>query len=136
MPPTATERRWAAVAHVASIPGMVLGLAVFGATQTTSANWAIFWISVSLGGLAAAAPVCWSLPSLIAPKGGVATVGGLMNFCNNMAGAVAPLVTGYIVSSTQSFTAAFLVADVVLLAGIASFLFLMGRIEPIPEPAV
>ncbi len=117
------------------LTGMVLALAVFGATRTTSANWAIFWISLSLGGLAAAAPVCWSLPSLIAPKGGVATVGGLMNFSNNLAGAIAPLATGYIVSRTQSFTAAFLVADVILLAGIASFLFLLGRIEPIPEPA-
>ncbi len=115
------------------ITGMVLGLAVFGATQTTNPNWAIFWISVALGGLAAAAPVCWSLPSLIAPKGGVATVGGLMNFSNNMAGAIAPLVTGYIVSRTASFTNAFVVADLILLGGIASFLFLMGRIEPIPD---
>lgn len=36
--------------------GMLLGLAVFGATFTTDPVWAILWISVALSGLAAAAP--------------------------------------------------------------------------------
>ncbi len=116
------------------IAGMCTGLAVFGATLTTDPVIAIAWISLALSGLAAAAPVSWSLPGLIAPQGGVGTVGGIMNFANNMMGAVAPIVTGYIVGSTQSFTNAFLVAGAVLLIGVASFVFLLGRIEPIPEP--
>jgi ACS family D-galactonate transporter-like MFS transporter len=115
------------------VTGMFFGLAVFGATQTTSANWAIFWISISLGGLAAAAPVCWSMPSLIAPKGGVATIAGIMNFSNNIGGGIAPLATGYIVAKTQSFTNAFLLADVILIIGIISIIFVMGKIEPIPD---
>lgn len=116
------------------LAGMCGGLAVFGATTTTDPVVAIIWISIALSGLAAAAPVGWSLPSLIAPKGGVGTVGGIMNFANNMMGAVAPIVTGYVVGSTQSFTNAFIVAGVVLLVGIAAFVFLLGRIEPLPEP--
>lgn len=115
--------------------GMVLGLAVFGATQTTDPVWAIVWISIALGGLAAAAPVSWSLPSLIAPKGGVGTVGGLMNFGNNLMGAAAPIATGFIVGATGSFVNAFLLAGVILLVGILAFVFLLGRIEPIAEPA-
>jgi sugar phosphate permease len=114
--------------------GMLFGLAVFGATQTTDPVWAIFWISIALGGLASAAPVGWSLPSLIAPKGGVGTVGGIMNFANNLMGAAAPIVTGFIVGATNSFANAFLVAGIILLVGIVSFVFVMGRIEPIPEP--
>jgi sugar phosphate permease len=116
------------------LAGMFLGLAVFGATTTTDPWVAIAWISVALSGLAAAAPVGWSLPSLIAPKGGVGTVGGIMNFANNMMGAVAPIVTGFIVGSTKSFSIAFVVAGVVLLIGMVSFVFLLGRIEPLPEP--
>jgi len=116
------------------LAGMFGGLAVFGATTTTDPVIAIVWISIALSGLAAAAPVGWSLPSLIAPPGGVGTVGGIMNFANNMMGAVAPIVTGYIVGSTQSFTNAFLVAGVVLLVGMASFVFLLGKIEPLPAP--
>ena len=115
--------------------GMVLGLAVFGATQTTDPAWAIFWISIALGGLASAAPVGWSLPSLIAPKGGAGTIGGIMNFANNLMGAAAPIVTGMIVGATNSFTNAFAVAGVILLVGIVSFVFVLGKIEPIPDPA-
>ncbi|QBR01059.1 MFS transporter [Paraburkholderia pallida] len=116
------------------VTGMLFGLAVFGATQTTNPGWAIFWISIALGGLAAAAPVGWSLPSLIAPKGGVGTIGGIMNFANNLMGVAAPIVTGIIVGATNSFTNAFLVAGVILAVGIVSFVFVMGRIEAIPEP--
>jgi sugar phosphate permease len=115
------------------VVGMLFGLAVFGATQTVDPVWAIMWISIALGGLAAAAPVGWSLPSLIAPRGGVGTVGGIMNFVNNLMGVVAPIVTGVIVGATNSFTNAFAVAGVVLVIGIVSFVFVMGPIEAIPD---
>lgn len=116
------------------LTGMFLGLAVFGATTTTNPIVAITWISIALSGLAAAAPVGWSLPSLIAPKGGTGTVGGIMNFANNMMGAAAPIVTGYIVGTTHSFSNAFMVAGAVLLIGMLAFVFLLGRIEAIPDP--
>jgi MFS transporter, ACS family, D-galactonate transporter len=114
--------------------GMTCGLAVLGATTTTDPAIAIAWISVALAGLAAAAPVGWSLPSLIAPPGGVGTVGGIMNFANNLMGAAAPIVTGYVVGSTQAFTNAFVVAAIVLVVGIVAFVVLLGRIEPLPPP--
>lgn len=98
--------------------GMLLGLAVFGATFTSNPLWAIFWISIALSGLPAAAPVGWSIPSLIAPCGGTATIGGIMNFLNNMMGIVAPIATGYIVAAPHSFTGAFLTAGIVLVGGI------------------
>jgi ACS family D-galactonate transporter-like MFS transporter len=116
------------------VGGMVLGLAVFGATMTTSPVWAIVWITIALSGLAAAAPVGWSIPSLIAPRGGTGTIGGVMNFFNNLMGAIAPAVTGFVVGATNSFSLAFLVAGIVLLVGIFFFVVVLGRIEPIPEP--
>jgi MFS transporter, ACS family, D-galactonate transporter len=113
--------------------GMLLGLAVFGAIFTTDPAWAILWISVALSGLAAA-PMGWSIPSLIAPRGGTATIGGIMNFLNNMMGVVAPITTGYIVCATQSFTGAFLVAGIVLVVGIVAYIFILGRLQPIADP--
>jgi MFS family permease len=115
------------------VTGMLLGLAVFGAAFTTNPALAIMWISIALGGLAAAAPVGWSIPSLIAPRGGAATVGGIMNFVNNLMGAVAPIVTGFIVGLTASFSGAFLVAGIALVIGIFGYVVLLGRIEPIPD---
>ena len=113
--------------------GMLAGLAVFGAGFTTSTGWAILWISIALGGLAAAAPVGWSIPSLIAPQGAAGTIGGIMNFFNNAMGIAAPIVTGYIVGATSSFSDAFLVAGGVLLLGILSYVFLLGDITTLPS---
>jgi hypothetical protein len=39
------------------------------------------------------------------------------------------------VTATRSFSDVFLIAAAVLVVGILSYLFLLGRIEPIPEPA-
>ncbi|MGH8296451.1 MAG: MFS transporter, partial [Steroidobacteraceae bacterium] len=114
--------------------GMCAGVAVLGATATTRPGVALVWISIALAGLSAAAPVAWSLPSLIAPKGGAGTAGGIMNFSNNMMGVVAPIVTGFVVGRTHSFVDAFLVAGLVLLVGVAAFVLLLGRIEPLPGP--
>ncbi len=114
--------------------GMLFGLAVFGATFTDNPVWAVVWISIALSGLAAAAPVGWSIPSLVAPRGGTATIGGIMNFLNNMMGVAAPVVTGYIVGATHSFAGAFLAAGIVLIVGILAYVFLLGSLEPIPDP--
>jgi MFS family permease len=116
------------------VTGMLFGLAVVGATWTNDPVWATFWFSLSLGGLAAAAPVGWSLPSLIAPKGGVGAVGGIMNFAVNLMGIAAPIATGLIKKYTDSFTYAFLAAAAILVIGILAFVFLLGRIEPMEGP--
>ncbi|MFK0164398.1 MFS transporter [Rhizobium sp. NPDC090279] len=114
--------------------GMLMGLAVVGAGLTADPYWAIFWITISLSGLAAAAPAGWSIPALIAPKGGAATIGGIMNFLNSVTGIAAPIITGFIVGATQSFSRAFLLAGVMLAIGIVSYVFVLGRIEQIPDP--
>lgn len=111
--------------------GMTCGLAIFGATTTASPAVAVFWISIALSGLAAAAPVWWSMPALIAPSGGVGTMAGIMNFANNIMGAVAPIATGFIVGYTHSFADAFLLAGGVLLVGMAIFVKCVGRIGPL-----
>ncbi len=116
------------------VVGMAFGLAIFGAATAHSPAIALVWISLALGGLAAAAPVAWTVPSLIAPRESVGTLGGVVNFCGQIAAISAPIVTGYIVSGTRSFAAAFVTATIILLLGIVGYIFLLGRIEPIPEP--
>jgi ACS family D-galactonate transporter-like MFS transporter len=117
------------------VAGMLLGLTVFGAVTTTDPVWAITWITIALTGLSAAAPVGSSIVSLIAPRGGTGTIGGIVNFTNNLMGVAAPVITGFIVGLTHSFAGAFLVAGVVLVVGIFAYVVVLGRIEPIPEPA-
>jgi MFS family permease len=113
---------------------MLLGIAVIGAAFTTDANIAIIWISIALGGLAFAAPIGWSIPALIAPKGTVGTVGSIMNFFNNIAGIIAPIVAGLIIDRTGSFALNFLIAGAILVVGILCYLLLLGKIEQIQRP--
>ncbi len=130
------QRGWnsARVRQVALVAGTAFGLGILGTAHAHSAVSALFWISISIGGLSAASPVGWSIPSLIAPRESVGTLGGILNLCNQLAGIAAPVVTGYVVQATHSFSGAFIAATAFLLVGIAGYVFLLGRIEPIPEP--
>jgi MFS transporter, ACS family, D-galactonate transporter len=116
------------------IVGTSFGLGILGASRAHTATTALLWISLSLGGLAAAAPVAWTVPSLISPRECVGTLGGIVNFSGQLAAISAPIVTGYIVSATHSFASAFVTATAILLLGITGYAFLLRRIEPIPEP--
>jgi MFS family permease len=116
------------------ISGMVTALAITGAAFTHNPCWVLAWITISLSGLAAASPASWSLPSLIAPRGGAGTIGGIMNFMASVAGIIAPIVTGLIVWRAHSFNGAFLLAGLVIALGILFFTVVMGAVTPIPEP--
>jgi ACS family D-galactonate transporter-like MFS transporter len=131
------QRGWNAVRvrQVVLIAGTMFGLGILGTAHTHSPVTALFWISISIGGLSAASPVGWSIPSLIAPRESVGTLGGILNLCNQLAGIAAPVIAGYVVQATHSFSGAFIGATAFLLVGIAGYIFLLGRIEPIPEPA-
>lgn len=130
------ERGWNAnrVRQSVMVGGMAFGLAIFGAAKAQSPASALVWISLALGGLSAAAPVAWTVPSLIAPRESVGTLASAVNFCGQIAAISAPIITGYIVSGTRSFAAAFVTATVILVLGIVGYVVLLGRIEPIPEP--
>jgi len=116
------------------IVGTGFGLGILGAARAHSPVSALIWISISLGGLAAAAPVAWTVPSLIAPRESVGRLGGIVNFCGQLGAISAPIVTGYVASITHAFTSAFVAATAILLLGVAGYIFLLRRIEPILEP--
>ena len=119
------------------VVGTAFGLGILGAAHAHTATRALLWISISIGGLSAASPVGWSVPSMIAPRGSVGTVGGIINFSNQLSGIAAPIITGYVVAATHEYAWAFGISAIYLLIGIASYIFLLGRIEQIsPEPVV
>jgi ACS family D-galactonate transporter-like MFS transporter len=131
------QRGWNAsrVRTTVLIVGMSFGLGILGAAHAHTALRALIWITISITGLSSAAPVGWSIPSLIAPRGSVGSVGGILNFSNQLSGIAAPIITGYIVAATHAYGWAFRIAALYLLIGIASYIFLLGKIEPIPQPA-
>jgi len=131
------RRGWDAnrVRKTVMVGGVACGLAIYGAASSHTPTAALVWISIAIGGLSAAAPVAWTVPSLIAPPEGVGKVASVANLCGQISAISAPIVTGYIVSVTHSFASAFVTATAILLVGIFGYVVLLGRIEPIPQPA-
>lgn len=118
------------------IVGTGMGLFVLAPAFLQEVHLVLICLSLSLSGLAAASPVLWTLPSLLVPAGSTGRVGAIMNQSNQIAAIIAPIATGYLTTWTHSFVAAFSVAGVILLIGVASYVFLMGRIELISAARV
>lgn len=113
--------------------GFLMGTFIFGAALTSSPYIALIWITIAVGGITTISTIGWSLPSIIAPTGSVGTVGGFLNFVCNVFGIAAPIVTGFIVTASGNYSIAFLVAGLLMVAGIFVVLFLLKNIEQIPD---
>ena len=74
------------VRRIILIGGTLCGLGILGAANPHSVHQALIWISISIGGLAAAAPVGWSIPSLITHRNNVGKVSGIVNCSNQLSG--------------------------------------------------
>ncbi|HUZ05709.1 MAG TPA: MFS transporter [Acidobacteriaceae bacterium] len=122
------------VRQVVLVLGMLCGLGIAGPAITHRPALALLLLSIGLGGLSIAAPVGWSIPALLAPPNSTGRVGGILNLANQAGAISAPVITGYLTAWTHSFAAAFAVAGVVLLIGIAGYVLLLGRIERVPTP--
>jgi MFS family permease len=131
------RRGWNAswVRRIILVVGTTCGLGILGAAHAHTATQALIWISISIGGLSAAAPVGWALPGLIVRAKDTGKVGGIMNFSNQLSGIAAPIVTGYLVQALHSFAWVFGVPAIYLVIGIASYVFLLGKIERVAEEA-
>ena len=112
------------------IAGTLCGLGLFGAAHARTMTSALVWISLSIGGLSAAAAVGWSIPSLIAPNSSTGAVAGIVNFASQLSAIAAPILTGYTVEHTGGFVWAFGIATGYLLLGILAYTVLLGRVEP------
>lgn len=125
-------RRETSVRKGVLVAGMVVAVGIVGAAFTTSVGAALCWITVGTVGITLAYCVSNSLPALIAPEGCVGAVASVMNFVNTLFGLAAPIVTGYLVQVTGSFGPAFVVAGLVMVAGIFCYTVVLGPIEQIP----
>ena len=114
--------------------GMTVGaLALVGVAFSRSPAMVIALLTLTAFAMRLAYGAIWSLPVDISPgRAYTASISGVMNAAGNFGGGVlAPIVTGALVAATHSFILPLLVASVVALVGMCSFLFLLGRIEPL-----
>jgi ACS family D-galactonate transporter-like MFS transporter len=71
----------------------------------------------------------WTLISDIAPKNLMGLTGGVFNFAANLAGIITPLVIGFVVAATGSFSYALAYVGAVALVGALSYIFILGDVK-------
>lgn len=76
-------------------------------------------------------PAIWASAQTLAGPGAAARWWGVQNFCANLGGISAPVITGVVVDQTGSFGLAFLIAAAVALLGVFAFGVIVRRIEPV-----
>jgi MFS transporter, ACS family, D-galactonate transporter len=78
--------------------------------------------------------ITWSLVSAMAPERLIGLTGGAFNFTGNLAAVVVPLAIGFLIKGND-FTRPLIAVSAMGLMGAASYIFLVGKIERIPEKA-
>ncbi len=73
----------------------------------------------------------WTIPQALAGPHVVGRWTGLQNFIGNLGGAVAPLLTGFLLDHTGSFHIPFFITAVVAWVGALSWTLIVGPIEPV-----
>lgn len=112
--------------------GLLLGSAVVITSIIESGPVAVGIICLAFAGTIAASPSIWAIPGDIAPGPQfVGTLGGIQNTVSNLAGIVAPIMTGCLVATTGTFFWALAVTAVLSVVGAASYWFVVGELKPI-----
>ena len=84
-------------------------------------------------------PGAFVIAQTLAGSQATGTWTGFQIFFANLSGVIAPALTGFLVSRTGTFLAAFEIAAAVSLAGGFAWVLAVGQIEPVnwaPEPPV
>jgi sugar phosphate permease len=121
----ASGRNPVTVRKAFTIVGFALAFSeVFGALSN-SISMTLFWAVFSLSALGLATANYWALTQTLTPASASARVAGVQNTAANMAGVAATWVTGALVQKTGNFNAPLMTIGFWLIAGVASYLFLV-----------
>jgi ACS family D-galactonate transporter-like MFS transporter len=113
--------------------GFAIALAIVPAGLVHDNSTSVGLLFASLCGLGLAAPNAWSITQACCTKRLVGTVSGIQNFGGNVAGIIAPWLTGAIAHRTGSFAAAFVLCGFILMAGALAYWLLMNDIVSSPQ---
>ena len=105
-----------------------MGVFLIGAMRTAHTGIAIgLLIAASLVGLATGNLL--AILQSCAPTEAVGTWTGVENFAGNLAGIIAPLAVGFLITSYGSYVPGFELASIVLFAGVLAYWFVVGDLQ-------
>jgi len=117
-------RRWFTIAGL-----LAASTEVFGA-MSASTNVAVFFAIFSMTGLGLATANYWAITQTLLPGVAPGRVAGIQNTALNLAGIVAPIITGWLKQITGTYTAPMQTIWVVLIIGVAAYAFLARESRP------
>ena len=97
------------------------------AAVTSSGVIAVGCISVALFFISCVSSAAWVMATVAADVSCTASLGSIQNFGGYIGGALAPVVTGFIVQATGSFRPALLVGALIAFSAGVAHLILVGR---------
>jgi MFS transporter, ACS family, D-galactonate transporter len=110
-----------------TIAGLAIASTEIIGSMTDSRAVALTFAIVSMAGLGLTTANYWALTQTLMPGSAIGRISGVQNFASNLAGVVAPALTGWLIQVTGSYVAPMRAILLVLLMGIASYVFLVKK---------
>jgi MFS family permease len=133
---TLHRRGWSLTAarKTCIVAGLLCSSSIFCAAFTSGLAATLAFFTLAYSGAAFAAANVWSLPADVAPSSAlVGSLGGIQNAAANLAGVITATFTGFMLQITGgSYLIPLLVSAGFCILGAVSYLFIVGRLEPLP----
>jgi len=111
--------------------GLIAATVFVSSAAVVQQTWlAVALITLCVGSLRMTTGSVNALPIDLAVRSAVGALSSIQNFFGNIGAVLAPIVTGYLVSSTGSFTIALVVAGGMATVGAAAYIFILGDVGP------
>jgi len=134
----AASDRWIAAGRSATFvrkammgTGQLIGGVFLAACAMAGPELAVAFLLVASAAYGLNASNVWAITQTLAGPRASGRWTGLQNFVGNLAGVAAPAVTGFAVERTGNFLWAFVITGVISILGAASWVFVLGRVEPV-----
>ena len=114
------------------IGGLLLcGVTLLPAAAVRSPDLSVILLVVSCSALGLFTSNVWAVTQTLAGPRAAGSWTGIQNAIGNLGGVISPVLTGMVVGWTGSYYLAFAVASAMLVLGAASYLILVGKIDPL-----
>jgi len=133
-------KRGISVTYARKIPlciGMILSSVIILAAFTDDPVLIVVLLSISYASVISASTGIWSIPGDVAPTMyDVGKIGAIQNTFSNIAGIIAPIITGALFSITGSFTLPLVLSGIIAVIGALSYWFIVGELKPLNTDSI
>lgn len=117
--------------NIPTVTGLLLSCFVMSAAYIDNINFIIVVLTIAYFGQAAAGGVAFALLSDIAPRELVGMSNAMLNFAATLGGISCPLIIGFIVTMTHSFTLALIYIGIVSLIAALAYICMVRNVRRI-----